>query len=605
MPILLMQWREHIEMNKKLHDLYIVNEETVRKLAKLLYKASTVSFNDDNSASTTVNGHISLPRPPGMCSYREYCLYIYKMFHETEHNRDGKDLWKKAMAEGIMVPPMLPNGDTDPLGYLHNLITDMMNDYVNYDEYPGIYEAINIGSDVFFMDGEKKIEGHTWDNDLEKSLGTMWYYAKASMGNYLPAMSNKYAYLAETQEDEQVISWLYELKQGDYAERLRESLNPVVSIEILKEIYRDVFKMDLPESPRSQESGNEGNCKGDSEDSEEGEGNQGDTDEEGSGKPDKKRRRNKAFAKFKDLLFHEHKEDGSVSEAPLTITYDSEDLAGKGSWTGYPVKERFTFTGSNYGLHITDAQKSPGLAKTVQRLLSSMQRNRNQGDVKEGRLNNPALHRIISMGDGTDSFQKIFKKKIPVLTTKETAVYLLIDCSGSMHGTKYRDACIASIRLAQCIVPLRCSLKIAGFTQTRHNEHYIFKNWHEPMHVDKIIKNMAGIPEMAANSDGDSIVHSFHDLQKSPKKNKILIVLSDGQPAGECISSTGKMNVASHTKEVISQIEKSPVTIYGIGIEDNSVKRFYNNYIIIQDSSELDSALITLVKDNFLKQDKK
>jgi hypothetical protein len=78
----------------------------------------------------------------------------------------------------------------------------------------------------------------------------------------------------------------------------------------------------------------------------------------------------------------------------------------------------------------------------------------------------------------------------------------------------------------------------------------------------------------------------------SGEKRKLLIVLSDGQPAAHRGSG-----IHGFTKKVVKEIEKEGVVdIYGLGIISSAVKQFYKNHTVISDSSELEKALLGVLK---------
>jgi cobaltochelatase CobT len=98
---------------------------------------------------------------------------------------------------------------------------------------------------------------------------------------------------------------------------------------------------------------------------------------------------------------------------------------------------------------------------------------------------------------------------------------------------------------------------------------------------------------MEENADGDSILFAYNRLKGRKEKKKLLIVLSDGQPAAH----RGR-GIYGFTHKVVKQIEKEGVVdIYGIGIESSAVENFYTQHTVINDSSELEKALLTVLKN--------
>jgi|TARA_Y100000310_G_scaffold216268_1_gene217309 hypothetical protein len=244
-----------------------------------------------------------------------------------------------------------------------------------------------------------------------------------------------------------------------------------------------------------------------------------------------------------------------------------------------------------------------GLAGTVRKLLQVLSQAYWVGGKKRGRLNSRALHRI------THRDTSLFKDKEQALVT-DVAVTVLTDMSGSMGGyevSKYACAAMATAHLNDAISVSGIPLEILGFSEEANNKfsgsypvHTIFKTFKERISGDKIIKMFAHRRDhLCNNSDGESILWAYERLVTQPEKRKLLIVLSDGSPS--CYNDTG--DEASFTKEVIEEIEeRSPVEIYGIGIQDRNVKRFYKEHVTIREAHELETALMKVIKTKILRR---
>ena len=101
---------------------------------------------------------------------------------------------------------------------------------------------------------------------------------------------------------------------------------------------------------------------------------------------------------------------------------------------------------------------------------------------------------------------------------------------------------------------------------------------------------------MSSNADGESILWAYHRLIQQPNPRKLLIVLSDGSPAG------GNGGIVQFTKKTIKEIERQKqCEIYGIGIMDSNVKHFYSNWAVINHADELEGALLKLISDYIIK----
>ena len=96
-----------------------------------------------------------------------------------------------------------------------------------------------------------------------------------------------------------------------------------------------------------------------------------------------------------------------------------------------------------------------------------------------------------------------------------------------------------------------------------------------------------------ANADGESLLEFAERLSKRPEKNKIMIVLSDGQPACD----VGYPAEQDFLNQAIENIISRNIKIAGIGIQSSCVSQYYPNYSIVHDLSDLPAALNDICHD--------
>jgi hypothetical protein len=235
------------------------------------------------------------------------------------------------------------------------------------------------------------------------------------------------------------------------------------------------------------------------------------------------------------------------------------------------------------------------LSIKIRNYLKAMSQARYTGGKKKGKINKRA---IASISTGND---RVFRTK-EVKPILDTAVTLLVDSSGSMAGTKYSHAVAATTMLSETLTKLSVQHEVIGFACNyrncwsnpyKDNVMYVHKKFTDSVDGDKLITNMlSSNVRLMDNSDGDSINVAHDRLIRQKQKRKVLIVLSDGSPAG------GPHNCEEYTRKVIQEIErKSSVEIVGIGIEDRNVEWFYSNHCVIQDASQLEDKLLTVLKE--------
>lgn len=222
------------------------------------------------------------------------------------------------------------------------------------------------------------------------------------------------------------------------------------------------------------------------------------------------------------------------------------------------------------------------LSTQIKNHLKVLSRSRYVGGKKRGRINKRRLA-TVPLGN-----ERVFRTK-EVHDVLDTAVLLLVDSSGSMSGTRYTCATAATVELCNVLQAIGISHSVLGFTHDYDSSViYEHKNFNE--RVDILSSMCSDDTSLAGNSDGNSLLYAADKLMQQKQKRKVMIVLSDGQPVD------GKSAVAL-LKKVASDLDNSKaIDLYSIGIETTSVEHFYKNTSVIEDASELEDTLLTLLK---------
>lgn len=261
----------------------------------------------------------------------------------------------------------------------------------------------------------------------------------------------------------------------------------------------------------------------------------------------------------------------------------------------------------------------------MKRMFAQQNRTFTYGGFRSGRLKGNALHRL-SLGDN-----RVFSRK-ETHNASDTAVTLLIDASGSMHGStggrsgKTKMAVAFESGMAMCMTLERVNVAnevIAFTTGGDYNGMYqelsaeqqrchdngvempefaryspldiqVYKPFNEKLTHDN--KRMIaatgyhqyGAPQDAAgNVDGESIMIALDRLMRQPQKRKVILVLSDGDPTADDMKRGQQ-----HLKAVVEHVMASGVEIVGIGVGDDGVKNYYPNHVVMQNASELPSLVL-------------
>lgn len=226
---------------------------------------------------------------------------------------------------------------------------------------------------------------------------------------------------------------------------------------------------------------------------------------------------------------------------------------------------------------------------------------------------------------------------------REVAVSILVDCSGSMGtgpGSKAACAQVATAALSQALSAVQVPHEIVGFTSVasagyeghrwvvaskegaklgalfasmgqaldeqekrgisplsfarecyrRRREilltaaYAVFKGFNTS-HLSGL-QHIAGIHE---NLDGEAVLWAAKRLAERPEPRRVLMVLSDGLPAGANVPDGGK----DFLRQVVSEVTAAGIEVLGIGIATNAVTRFYPHSIEVSDVESLGQVAVT------------
>lgn len=249
------------------------------------------------------------------------------------------------------------------------------------------------------------------------------------------------------------------------------------------------------------------------------------------------------------------------------------------------------------------------IQKDLERAVSARSMARWQGGMRKGRLN-PANLAKAACGD-----DRVFRQKEEAMS-KDVAVELVVDMSGSMRmGGKIGLAARAAYALASTLDRIGIKCEVICFTTKempnnvlnemhsaeRHlgsGQHFsrydalympVVKGFNERMSTD--VKNRFGwlpnIDDMRSNIDGESIRIAANRLLMRKERGKIMMVLSDGMPAG-----TSYADLNAHLVKTVEEITKQGVKTVGIGIMTDAVKRFYPKSVVLNNVNDLPSTVI-------------
>lgn len=249
------------------------------------------------------------------------------------------------------------------------------------------------------------------------------------------------------------------------------------------------------------------------------------------------------------------------------------------------------------------------MQKDLERIIAARSLSVYTGGHKSGRLHSAGLMRLKFNDD------RVFRRK-QENQTKDVAVSLVIDVSGSMSGGKVLTATRAAFALSQVLERLRIKHEVVCFTTSSdYASRYsaprtngvaysrveginmpIIKTFDEPVN-STVRARFGAMPSeigMSSNIDGESVEYAARRLLKRKAARHVMIVLSDGQPA--CYSMDGGDGVVNDLSRRVKMLEQGGVDIVGIGIMSNAVAQFYSKHVVLNDVSKLPTEVMGQLK---------
>ena len=418
-----------------------------------------------------------------------------------------------------------------------------------------------------------------------------------------------------------------DLIKEDWIPRMRAATNAHdtwdITIDLVKRLYPE---HDTNAYEEMREAGHKGTEDGEQEerdktndpevgqqspDSGEGQALQGEmeaTDDIGDGE------KNGQVVDWQDVVLSEHNQ-WSESEGVGTLGIDWTGKASEGNVGLMPTgqvnvvdmstaarkRSRRTddpYSWSFYEKYMPKDEHNKQFANKVRRYIQAQARSVVDREKYHGKLDRASIVRLaLPPIDGGEYNKRIFYDQRKH-TMKDTAIFVLTDWSGSMSGYKMSQAADAAQRLVHTFDRvLNVPVALAAFSNKRSecDIGYIKKFTARGTPADEIARRFADFYRWcSANNDADAVNWAYHELLKRKESRKMLIVLSDGCPAGSYGSTSGYDNL----KYVTNYIESAGrVELYGIGINSSAVESYYTNVKVLEDAHDINDTLFNIIKD--------
>lgn len=161
---------------------------------------------------------------------------------------------------------------------------------------------------------------------------------------------------------------------------------------------------------------------------------------------------------------------------------------------------------------------------------------------------------------------RVFERRIEPADKSDISVMIAVDTSGSMYGRKVETAIKAVIGLSEVFGNLNVPVSVMTFSADENgydaiHTHYL--NFHNT-HVNRLC--LQNISAGGNNFDGYSVRYAGSVMKKRQEKHKIIIVISDGQPACEYY---WQHDGIQDTKNAVREARKNAAVI-GIAIDANA-----------------------------------
>ena len=187
---------------------------------------------------------------------------------------------------------------------------------------------------------------------------------------------------------------------------------------------------------------------------------------------------------------------------------------------------------------------------------------------------------------------------------RNMCIYINVDESGSMEGTKCIAARECCITLYEALSGLNVPIAVTGFTSEGDwslgtdkslQYHYVTFNTKRD---DKY--KLAYIDAYRNNYDFVAISEAAAELKKRSEKHKIMIVLSDGAPCMLHRRNEKNMDPEAATKKAIDEARSDGIDVIGIAIESYRPLMYaamYGKNFAMVDTNNLTEKVSSILKD--------
>ncbi len=574
-----------------------LNKFGAMKMARTLAESSDQTVVFEGTASPRTDGkRIYVENPKDWWGDAQWTRWWGNFYHEIGHNVPAmRGCFDMIQEKKIDMRSFF--------GFGLNLIEDNRQERYKWDEYAGRRQALSRMHSLYLREwiaDPKKNFGQSAD-ESRQAVEALFIWDNWERDDWMTGLSGLDSQLYDM-STKQTREWVDALKASRFV--LKDTTDAVSVYDMWKGILDEIFKFD---SEKEEEKGKKpdgansgsGDEKGNGQ---EGKGKEGKGDGKDTGKGDEQPRQSDSTVKYSDLIKHQHTDADEVSGERYGNLHIEYDVSPEEKWVS--VEPHIHDYTKNPPSPVSDSMRDDileacrggqGLSQTVRRLLQIRSRDRWQYGKKSGRLHGASLHRL-TIKDGGGASQRVFRQK-KINPCLDVSFTVLGDGSGSMGRTKYTSMAASMMLLQEAVKPLGVPYELMSFTDLRRGRINIFKTFRGKVSGDRLLDSILDAGKVRNNNaDGEAILFAYSRLIEQRTARRVLLVLSDGSPASR------RPGADYHAKEVIKHIEREgKIEIYGVGIEDDNVKRLYKDWQVIKSSTELEKCLLDLIKNRIIK----
>ena len=207
-------------------------------------------------------------------------------------------------------------------------------------------------------------------------------------------------------------------------------------------------------------------------------------------------------------------------------------------------------------------------------LLQAQTRQSQRLHTKGRRVDGRRLSRLAS-GDARVFIQR------DETTRPDTSVHVLLDCSGSMqHQQNIANQATVSLALAISTIP-KCDIAVSMFPGNGGAVSPMIRRG-QPVrsNLGRFCVDSGGGTPLA-----EAMLYAARELTASHKARQVMIVITDGDPNNH------------HAVNYLNGLIQGQIDTYAIGIGSPAVKRFFENWCVISDVNQLQSALFSIASN--------